>query len=326
MKAIVHNTYGDADVLHIDDVPDPTVKPHQVLVRVRAADVDRGVWHAMTGLPLVSRLGFGLRRPRNRTPGLDLAGVVEQVGDQVTDFKVGDEVFREGSSSWAEYTCAKAARLLHKPAHLSFEEAAVLPTSGATALHMLGGDRTRGDVLVIGAGGGVGSFTVLLAKARGDRVTAVCSAAKADAVRRFGADHVIDYTKEQLTGTYDLIVDIAGNRPLSVLRAPAQADRHPVDSRRRERRPLLRRPRTQLARPHHHPVPQADPARPHRHRPASRPGRPHLDRLPVGTQLPLGRSPRSHEPPGHRPGGRQARPGPLTHQLVAPPGRTTQRL
>ncbi|MBL7259830.1 NAD(P)-dependent alcohol dehydrogenase [Paractinoplanes lichenicola] len=221
MKAVVHNMYGDADVLHLDDVPKPTIKPDQVLVRVHAAGVDRGAWHAMTGLPLISRLGFGLRGPRNRTPGLDLAGVVAEVGDQVTDFKAGDEVFGEGSSSWAEYARVKPSRLLHKPAHLSFEQAAAIPTSGATALHMLTPKSTAAprQVLVIGAGGGVGSFTVLLAKSQGDQVTAVCSTAKTDAVRRFGADHVIDYTREPLTGSYDLIVDIAGNRPLSTLRA-----------------------------------------------------------------------------------------------------------
>lgn len=219
MKAIVHNVYGDADVLHLDDVPTPTIKPRQVLVHVHAAGVDRGAWHAMTGLPTVARLGFGLRKPRQRTPGLDLAGVISAVGDQVTDFKVGDEVFGEGSSSWAEYARANPVRLIHKPAHLSFDQAAVIPTSGATALHMLTPSTGPGRaVLVIGAGGGVGSFAVLLAKARGDTVTAVCSTAKIEAVHGFGADRIIDYTREPLTGSYDLIVDIAGNRPLAFLR------------------------------------------------------------------------------------------------------------
>ncbi|MBB4691155.1 NAD(P)-dependent alcohol dehydrogenase [Paractinoplanes abujensis] len=220
MKAVVHNVYGDADVLRMEDVPRPTVKPNQVLVRVHAAGVDRGAWHAMTGLPLIARLGFGLRGPRNRTPGLDLAGVVEEVGSEVTGFRRGDEVFGEGSSSWAEYATAKPTRLVRKPAHLSFEQAAAIPTSGATALRMVTPKFTAAprEVLVIGAGGGVGSFTVLLAKAQGDHVTAVCSTAKTDPVRRFGADRVIDYTREPLTGSYDLIVDIAGNRPLSTLR------------------------------------------------------------------------------------------------------------
>ncbi|WP_250029647.1 NAD(P)-dependent alcohol dehydrogenase [Paractinoplanes maris] len=220
MKAIVHNTYGDADVLRLADVPTPTIKPDELLVRVRAAGVDRGAWHAMTGLPLAARLGFGPRRPRRQTPGLDLAGVVEATGSAVTGFKPGDEVFGAGSSSWAEYARAKPARLIHKPAHLSFEQAAAIPTSGATALRMLGPVTDKGrDVLVIGAGGGVGSFTVLLAKSRGDTVTAVCSTAKVAAVRGFGADRVIDYTREPITGSYDLVVDIAGNRPLAVLRS-----------------------------------------------------------------------------------------------------------
>ena len=220
MKAIVRDTYGDADVLRLADVPQPRIKPTELLVRVRAAGVDRGAWHAMTGLPLVSRLGFGLGKPRTRTLGLDLAGVVEAVGPQVTDFKPGDEVFGEASSSWAEYASVKPARLLHKPAHLTFEQAAAIPTSGATALRMLGpATATPKSVLVIGAGGGVGAFTVLLAAARGDEVTAVCSTTKVDAVRRYGATHVIDYKRSPLTGTYDLIVDIAGNRPLSTLRA-----------------------------------------------------------------------------------------------------------
>ncbi|MBU2669011.1 NAD(P)-dependent alcohol dehydrogenase [Actinoplanes bogorensis] len=220
MKAIVRDVYGDADVLHLDDVPQPEIKPTELLVRVHAAGVDRGAWHAMTGLPLVSRLGFGLPKPRNRIVGLDLAGVVEAVGAEVTDFRPGDEVFGEASSSWAEYAKAKPGRLLHKPAHLTFEQAAAIPTSGATALHMLGpATGTPQSVLVIGAGGGVGSFTVLLAAARGDEVTAVCSTPKIDAVRRFGATHIIDYRKSPLTGSYDLIVDIGGNRPLSALRA-----------------------------------------------------------------------------------------------------------
>ncbi|MCY1139182.1 NAD(P)-dependent alcohol dehydrogenase [Actinoplanes sp. Pm04-4] len=224
MRAIVRDTYGDADVLHLADVPKPTIKPNEVLVRVTAAGVDRGAWHAMTGLPQIARLGFGLRRPRNPVIGLDLAGVVEAVGRDVTDFKPGDEVFGEGSSSWAEYAKAKQHRLLHKPAHLTFPQAAVIPTSAATALHMLllapSAPTPPGrDVLVIGAGGGVGSFAVLLAKAHGDTVTAVCSTGKVEAVRGFGADRVIDYTREPLTGSYDLIVDIAGNRSLAQLRA-----------------------------------------------------------------------------------------------------------
>ncbi|GIF22384.1 NADPH:quinone reductase-like Zn-dependent oxidoreductase [Actinoplanes tereljensis] len=219
MKAIVQDVYGDADVLRLADVPPPTPGPKDVLIRVRAAGVDRGAWHAMTGLPLIARLGFGPRRPRNPTPGMDLAGVVEAVGAEVTDFTPGDEVFGSGRSTWAEYALARPGKLARKPAHLTFEQAAALPTSGSTARRMVGEAAAGTETLIIGAGGGVGSFAVLLATARGDRVTGVCSTAKADAVRSLGADRVIDYTREPVTGRYDLVVDIAGNRSLAELRA-----------------------------------------------------------------------------------------------------------
>jgi NADPH:quinone reductase-like Zn-dependent oxidoreductase len=220
MKAIVQDAYGDAGVLRLDDIDKPSIGPKDVLIAVRAAGVDRGAWHAMTGMPLIARLGFGLRSPRNRVLGMDVAGVVEAAGAEVTEFQPGDEVFGSGTSTWAEYARAKAAKLIHKPAHLTFEQAAALPTSGATARRMLG-DKTDPNqkALVIGAGGGVGTFAVLLAKARGDHVTGVCSTGKVALVRGLGADHVIDYTRESLTGRYDLVVDIAGNRPLKQLRA-----------------------------------------------------------------------------------------------------------
>jgi NADPH:quinone reductase-like Zn-dependent oxidoreductase len=217
MKAIVQDAYGETEVLRLEDVVVPEIGPDEVLVAVRAAGVDRGAWHVMTGLPYLGRLGFGLRRPRNRVRGLDVAGTVEAVGANVTRFHQGDEVFGTCRGAYAEYARARADHLVPKPAHLTFEQAAALPTSGATALHAL---RHPGDrVLVIGAGGGVGSFAVQLAKARGAHVTGVCSTAKADVVRRMGADRVIDYTREPLTGSYDLILDIAGNRSLSTLRA-----------------------------------------------------------------------------------------------------------
>jgi NADPH:quinone reductase-like Zn-dependent oxidoreductase len=183
---------------------------------VRAAGVDRGAWHAMTGRPLVARLGFGLRKPRHRTIGMDLAGRVAAVGAEVKDFRTGDEVYGSGSAAWAEFARARPARLFKKPGHLTFEQAASMPTSGATARLMLA--KGRGDVLVIGAGGGVGAFTVMLAKARGDRVTAATSTGKIEAVQEFGADTVLDYTKEPLRGSYDLIVDVGGNRTLAELR------------------------------------------------------------------------------------------------------------
>ena len=217
MKAIVQDAYGEAEVLRLEEVAVPDIGADEVLVAVRAAGVDRGAWHVMTGLPYLGRLGFGLRRPRNRVRGLDLAGTVEAVGANVTRLHKGDEVFGTGRGAYAEYARARADHLVPKPAHLTFEQAAALPTSGATALHAL---RHPGDrVLIIGAGGGVGTFAVQLAKARGAHVTGVCSTAKAGVVRQMGADQVIDYTREPLTGRYDLILDIAGNRSLSTLRA-----------------------------------------------------------------------------------------------------------
>ncbi|BCY11786.1 NAD(P)-dependent alcohol dehydrogenase [Actinoplanes sp. L3-i22] len=219
MKAIVQDVYGNADVLRLADVDPPTPGPKDVLVRVHAAGVDRGAWHAMTGLPLIARAGFGPRRPRNPTPGMDLAGVVEAVGAEAGDLKVGDEVFGSGTSTWAEYALARPGKLARKPAHLSFEQAAALPTSACTARRMIGDAADGGQTLIIGAGGGVGSFAVLLATARGDRVTGVCSTGKVAAVRSIGADQVIDYTREPLTGRYELIVDVAGNRSLRELRA-----------------------------------------------------------------------------------------------------------
>ncbi|MEV4344759.1 NAD(P)-dependent alcohol dehydrogenase [Actinoplanes sp. NPDC049596] len=216
MRAIVQDVYGDADVLRLGEVARPEPGPKDVLVDVRAAGVDRGAWHAMTGLPLVARLGFGLRKPRHRTIGMDLAGRVAAVGGEVTEFRAGDEVFGSGRAAWAEFATARPGRLVKKPAHLTFEQAASMPTSGATARLMLA--EGRGEVLVIGAGGGVGAFAVVLAHARGDRVTAATSTSKTEAVRGFGADTVLDYTKEPLRGRYDLVVDLGGNRPLAELR------------------------------------------------------------------------------------------------------------
>ncbi|MEU8821415.1 NAD(P)-dependent alcohol dehydrogenase [Actinoplanes sp. NPDC048796] len=216
MRAIVQDVYGDAGVLRVDEVARPAPGGREVLVEVCAAGVDRGAWHAMTGLPLVARLGFGLGRPRHRTIGMDLAGRVAAVGAEVTEFKPGDEVYGSGRSTWAEFATAKPAKLFRKPEHLSFDQAACMPTSGATARLVLA--KGRGDVLVLGAGGGVGAFTVMLAKARGDRVTAATSAGKIEAVKGFGADTVVDYATTPLEGRYDLIVECGGNRPLAELR------------------------------------------------------------------------------------------------------------
>ena len=225
VKAIVHETYGSADVLQLREVDRPEIASDQVLVRVRAAGVDRGAWHVMTGLPYPIRLaGYGLRAPKNPVLGMDLAGVVEAVGSDVSRFRPGDEVFGVGKGSYAEYAPALESKLAAKPANLGFEQAAVIAVSGLTALQGLrdhGQLRPGQSVLIIGASGGVGTYAVQLAKAFGAQVTGVCSTAKVDMVRSIGADHVIDYTRDdfaQQGQRYDLILDIGGNASLSRLR------------------------------------------------------------------------------------------------------------
>lgn len=225
MQAIVHHEYGTSEVLHLDEIARPKPGDGEVLVRVRAAGLDRGTWHLMVGQPYLIRLGFGLRAPKNPVPGLDVAGTVEAVGAGVTRFGVGDEVFGTSKGSFAEYTIAKESKLAHKPADLPFEQAAAVPVSGLTALQAVR-DRAKvgagQQVLIIGASGGVGSYAVQLAKAAGAQVTGVCSAAKADLVRSLGADHVIDYATESFADgkhSYDVILDIGGNSPLKTLRS-----------------------------------------------------------------------------------------------------------
>jgi NADPH:quinone reductase-like Zn-dependent oxidoreductase len=225
MKAIVHDTYGQADVLEHRDIDQPEVADDEVLVRVHAAGVDRGVWHVMTGLPYPIRLaGYGLRAPKNPVLGMDVAGVVEAVGDAVTRFRPGDVVFGIGKGTFAEYTRALESKLAPKPANLTFEQAAVVAVSGLPALQGL---RDRGRigpgqrVLIIGASGGVGTYAVQLAKAFGAEVTGVCTTTKVDMVRSIGADHVIDYTRDDFAEgeqRYDVILDIGGNAALSRLR------------------------------------------------------------------------------------------------------------
>ena len=228
MKAIVRDRYGSADVLELREVETPGIGADQVLVRVRAAGVDRGVWHLMTGTPYLARLAFGLRAPRNPVIGMDVAGVVEAVGDAVTAARVGDEVFGACGAAFAEYAAVKENACAAKPAGVSFEEAAALPTSAVTALQAL---RKQGQVqpgqrvLVIGAGGGVGSYAVQMAKAFGAHVTGVCSTAKVELVRSLGADEVVDYTVEDFANrgrSWDLILDIAGNRRIRHLRRALQ--------------------------------------------------------------------------------------------------------
>jgi len=225
MKAIVQDRYGSADVLELREIEPPGVEDDEVLVCVHAAGVDPGVWHLMTGLPYLIRIaGYGFRAPKTRVRGNDLAGRVEAVGKDVTQFQVGDEVYGTSDGTFAEYVSAKASKVALKPANLSFEEAAAVPTSALTALQGLR-DHAEAQpgqrVLIIGASGGIGTFAVQLAKAFGAEVTGVCSTTKVDMVRSLGADHVIDYVLDDFTQTaqrHDVILDMAGNRSLSTLR------------------------------------------------------------------------------------------------------------
>lgn len=233
MKAIVQDRYGPPDVLQVREIDEPSVGDDQVLVRVRATSLHADVWHAMRGVPYVLRImGSGLRKPKHLVPGTDLAGNVESVGRNVTRFQAGDEVFgptlsanlwRNGSA-YAEYAAVQEDRLQRKPANLTFEQAAAVLTSGPIAVQ---GIRDEGRVqpgqrvLINGAGGGVGTVAVQLAKAYGADVTAVDSTEKLDMLRSIGADKVADYTQEDFTRTgerYDLILDIAGTKPWSDVR------------------------------------------------------------------------------------------------------------
>ena len=225
MRAIVQDTYGSAEVLRLDRIARPQIADDEVLVQVRAAGLDRGTWHMMAGQPYLLRLlGFGFRGPKNRVPGLDVAGTVAEVGSAVTRFSTGDEVFGISRGSFAEYAAVREDKLSRKPANLTFVQAAVVPISAGTALQGLtdaGRVEAGQRVLVIGASGGVGSYAVQLAKAFGAEVTGVASTAKLDFVTSLGADHVIDYTSQDFADgshTYDLILDIAGNASLSRLR------------------------------------------------------------------------------------------------------------
>jgi NADPH:quinone reductase-like Zn-dependent oxidoreductase len=227
MTAIVQDEYGTVpeDVLRLAEVDRPEIAADEVLVRVRAASVDRGTWHVMAGLPYPIRVaGFGLRRPKYLNPGRSLAGTVEAVGTDVTGFEPADEVFGICDGSFAEYVQVRTGKLAAKPSNLSFEEAAAVPVSGLTALQAVRDHatiRSGQTVLIIGASGGVGTFAVQIAKAFGAEVTGVCSTAKVDLVRALGADHVVDYTRDDVAGgqhRYDTILDIGGNRRLSHLR------------------------------------------------------------------------------------------------------------
>ena len=225
MRAIVQTKYGDSGDLHLDRIDVPDVADDEALVRVHAAGLDRGTWHLMTGKPYVMRIaGMGFKGPKDRVPGRDLAGVVEAVGSAVTRFAIGEEVYGIGRGTFAEHAVAPEDKLAHKPARLSFEQAAVVPISAGTALQALtdqGHLEAGQSVLVIGASGGVGTFAVQIAKASGAHVTGVSSTEKLDLVRSLGADDVVDYRTTDV-GTlgrrFDVVLDIGGNRRLRTLR------------------------------------------------------------------------------------------------------------
>lgn len=224
MRAVIQDRYGSSEVLQLARVARPVVDDHEVLVWVRAAGLDRGTEHLMTGKPYVMRLGFGVRRPKNPVPGRDVAGTVAAVGSGVTRFAVGDEVYGIAPGSFAEYAVAQEDKLARKPVNLSFAQAAVVPISAGTALQALldvGKVEAGQAVLVLGASGGVGSYAVQLAKAFGSEVTGACSPAKLDLVASLGADHVLDYTSDDFadgTRRYDLILDIGGRASVRRLR------------------------------------------------------------------------------------------------------------
>ena len=225
MKAVVQDKYGEVDVLRLAEIDRPRIADDEVLLRVHAAGVDRGVWHLMTGLAYPVRLaGFGFRAPKDRVRGREVAGRVETVGKAVTGLRPGDEVFGIGEGCFAEYVRATPTKLAPKPKGLSFEQAAAVPISATTALQAVR-DRAHVQpgqkVLVIGASGGVGTFAVQIAKAFGAEVTGVCSTAKVDLVRSIGADHVVDYERAEIGAggqRYDVILDCGGHRPLRLLR------------------------------------------------------------------------------------------------------------
>jgi NADPH:quinone reductase-like Zn-dependent oxidoreductase len=226
MRAVVQEKYGEAeDVLRLEEIAQPSIGAGEVLLRVHAAGLDRGVWHAMAGLPYPIRLaGYGVRAPKNAVLGTDVAGRVEAIGADVTTLQVGDEVYGGARGSFADYTRAAADTLARKPRNLGFEQSAALPVSACTALQAV---RDRGrvtagqNVLVIGASGGVGSYAVQIARALGAVVTGVCSTSKVDMVLSLGADRAIDYTATDFAGSgerYDVILDTGGNASVGRLR------------------------------------------------------------------------------------------------------------
>jgi len=228
MKAIVRDTYGSPDVLELKDIDKPEIGDDEVLLRVHAASVNPADWHLLRGKPYIARLQLGLRKPKDRVLGCDVAGQVEALGKNVTMLQPGDEVFgspfMHGFGAFAECVCVSEGLLASKPATLSFEQAAAVPLAASTALQGLrdhGRIEPGHKVLIIGASGGVGAFAVQIAKSFDAEVSGVCSTRNVDMVRSLGADHVIDYTQEDFTQSgqkYDLIFQLAGTRSPSECR------------------------------------------------------------------------------------------------------------
>jgi NADPH:quinone reductase-like Zn-dependent oxidoreductase len=224
MHAIVQDTYGTVDVLHTEDIDVPQIADNEVLVRVAAASIHVGDWILMTGSPFVMRFATGLRRPKNRVPGTDIAGTVVAVGKDVARFQAGDDVFGWCAGAFAEFASASEDQLVKKPVDLTFEQAAAIGVSASTALQLLRDDgavEPGQKVLINGASGGVGTFAVQIAKSLGAEVTGVTSTKNVEMVRSIGADHVIDYTQEDFTAgseRYDLILDNVGNRSMAQTR------------------------------------------------------------------------------------------------------------
>jgi len=221
MQAMVQDTYGSAEVMQLTDIDKPVIGADEVLVRVHAASIHVGDWILMTGSPFVMRMATGLRRPKNRVPGTDVAGTVEAVGSDVKGLRPGDEVFGWCTGAFAEYARTTEDQLLRKPANLTFEQAAAIGVSASTALQLFRDDvklQPGLKVLINGASGGVGTFAVQIARAFGAEVTGVCSTQNVEIVRSIGADHVIDYTREDFTtgeARYDVILDNVGNHSMA---------------------------------------------------------------------------------------------------------------
>ncbi len=224
MHAVVQDGYGTSDILRLAQIARPEIGPREVLIKVHAAGLDRGTWHLMQGKPRLLRLVFGLRAPKQPVIGRDVAGTVVAVGSDVTKFSVNDDVFGVAPGSVAQYVAAREDKLAHRPANLTWQQAAVVPISGGTALQAVidaGGAAAGQKVLITGASGGVGSYAVQLAKSVGAEVTGVASSAKLDMVLALGADHVLDYARDDFADgqtQYDLIIDIAGLADLARLR------------------------------------------------------------------------------------------------------------